>query len=85
MASGVNAATQPGAWVYYHQVLQTGGGSTGHLVLMEQPDRVMDMTLAWWQWQLNGDAEAKKMFMGDDCTLCNKADQFEYGHNTLLQ
>jgi pimeloyl-ACP methyl ester carboxylesterase len=85
MASGVNAATQPGAWVYYHQVLQTGGRSTGHLVLMEQPDRVMDMTLAWWRWQLNGDAEAKKMFIGNDCTLCNKADQLEYGHNTLLQ
>jgi hypothetical protein len=85
MASGANAATQPGAWVYYHQILQTGGRTTGHLVLMEQPDRVMDMTLAWWQWQLNGDAEAKKMFVGDNCTLCNKADQFDYGHNTLLQ
>jgi hypothetical protein len=85
MASGVNAATQPGAWVYYHQVLQTGGRSTGHLVLMEQPARVMDMTLAWWQWQLNGDTEAKKMFVGDDCTLCNKADEFEYGHNQMLQ
>jgi hypothetical protein len=85
MASGVNAAMQPGAWVYYHKVLQTGGTSTGHLVLMEQPDRVIDMTLAWWKWQLNGDAQAKKMFVGDDCGLCNKADDFEYGHNSLLQ
>ena len=30
-------ATQPGAWLYYHQVLETGGGSTGHLVLMSSP------------------------------------------------
>ena len=85
MASGVNAAMQPGAWVYYHKVLQTGGNATGHLVLMEQPDRVIDMTLAWWKWQLNGDEEAKKMFVGEDCGLCNKAADFEYGRNSMLQ
>jgi hypothetical protein len=85
MTSDVNAATKPGAWVYYHQVLQTGGSSTGHLVLMEQPDRVVDMAVAWWKWQLNGDTEAQKMFVGDSCGLCTTPDQFEYGHNTLLQ
>ncbi len=85
MAAGVNAATQPGAWLYYHKVLQTGGGSTGHLVLMEQPDRVIEMQLAWWKWQLKGDQEAKKMFVGPDCGLCKTPDEFEYGHNTLLQ
>ncbi|HVZ37343.1 MAG TPA: hypothetical protein VG963_33205, partial [Polyangiaceae bacterium] len=85
MADGVNAATQPGAWVYFHKVLQTGGSSTGHLVLMEQPDRVADMNLAWWRWQLKGDQEAKKMFVGTDCGLCKTPDQYEYGHNTLLQ
>jgi hypothetical protein len=52
---------------------------------MEQPERVVDMTIAWWQYQLNGDQEAKKMFIGDSCGLCNSTDQFEYGHNTLLQ
>jgi hypothetical protein len=83
--SSTNAATQPGAWVYYHKVLETGGGSTGHLVLMEQPDRVIDMALAWWKWQLKGDAEAKKMFVGSDCGLCKTADQYDYGHNTMLQ
>jgi hypothetical protein len=85
MTTGVNAATQPGAWVYYHQVLQTGGNATGHLVLMEQADRVIDLTRAWWDWQLKGDEEAKKSFVGGDCGLCNKADEFEYGHNDLLK
>jgi pimeloyl-ACP methyl ester carboxylesterase len=85
LASGNNAATKPGAWVYYHKVLETGGTSTGHLVLMEQPERVVDMAVAWWKWQLNGDAEAKKMFVGDSCGLCNMAADFEYGHNTMLQ
>ncbi len=80
-----NNATKPGAWVYFHQVLQTGGIATGHLVLMEQPDRVWQMAVAWWQWQLNGDPQAKKMFVGDDCGLCNRASELEYGHNTLLQ
>jgi hypothetical protein len=83
--SGVQSATQPGAWVYHHQVLETGGTSTGHLVLMEEPERVVDMAVAWWKYRLNGDAEAKKMFVGDACGLCNKDDEFEYGHNNLLK
>jgi len=85
MKTGADAATKPGAWVYYRKVLQTGGSSTGHLVLMEQPDRVLDLAVAWWKWQLKSDAEAKKMFVGDSCGLCNSKDEFEYGHNPLLQ
>jgi len=84
LAQATDAATQPGAWLYYHQVLETGGGETGHLVLMEQPERVVGMTIAWWQYMLNGDQTAKSMFVGDGCGLCNKPDQFEYGHNGLL-
>jgi hypothetical protein len=85
LSQGTNSATQPGAWTFYHQVLETGGGSTGHLVLMEQPERVVDMAIAWWQYMLNGDETAKKMFLGDGCGLCNKDAEFEYGHNGLLQ
>jgi hypothetical protein len=85
MANSTNAATKPGAWIYYHQILNTGGQNTGHLVLMEQPERVVDMAVAWWQWQLNGDTKAKKMFVGDDCDLCDGGDAYEYGHNTLLE
>jgi hypothetical protein len=85
LADATAAATQPGAWIFYHQVLETGGTSTGHLVLMEQPERVVDMTTAWWQWRLKGDQTAKAMFVGDTCGLCNKATEYEYGHNTLLQ
>jgi hypothetical protein len=85
MASGVNGATQPGAWVYYHQVLDTGGNNTGHLVLMEQPDRVWKLAVSWWQYILNGDANAKTMFIGSSCGLCSSMDQYEYGHNTMLQ
>jgi chlorophyllase-like protein len=83
--TATEGATQPGAWVWYHKVLETGGGSTGHLVLMEQPDRVWEMAVAWWKWQLNGDQTAKNMFVGANCGLCNKADEFEYGTNSLLQ
>lgn len=79
------AVTAPGAWIFYHQVLETGGNSTGHLVLMEQPDRVWEMAVAWWQWQLNGDEDAKKMFAGSDCTLCNRPAEIDYGVNAQLQ
>jgi chlorophyllase-like protein len=85
VSSSTNSATQPGAWVFYHQVLQTGGNSTGHLVLMEQPDRVIDMAVAWWKWQLKGDMEAKNMFVGSSCGLCNRKAEFDYGANSRLQ
>jgi hypothetical protein len=85
LASDVDAATQPGAWVYHHKVLETGGVATGHLVLMMQPERVLDLTVAWWNWQLNADEEAKKMFVGADCGLCNSPDDFEFGHNSMLE
>jgi hypothetical protein len=85
MADRTDSATQPGAWIYHKQVLHTGGSHTGHLVLMMQPERVVDMAIAWWKWQLNGDQEAKKMFIGDNCGLCNSPDEYEYGHNSLLK
>jgi hypothetical protein len=85
LAADTDDAGQPGAWVFYHQVLETGGSTTGHLVLMEQPDRVVGLTTAWWQYMLKGDQTAKAMFVGDNCGLCNQATEFEYGHNALLQ
>lgn len=85
METSTNSAIQPGAWVYYNQVLVTGGGITGHLVLMMQPERVVDMNLAWWDWRLKGSQDARNMFLGDDCGLCNRDAEFNYGHNSLLQ
>ncbi|MCP4602507.1 MAG: hypothetical protein GY847_18655, partial [Proteobacteria bacterium] len=80
----VDEATQPGAWLFYHKVLWTGGFVTGHLVLMEQPDRVVDAAVAWWNYWLKGDQEALKMFVGPDCSLCNQDEDFEYGLNSLF-
>jgi hypothetical protein len=85
MAASTNAAAQPGAWVYHHKVLETGGKSTGHLVLMEQPERVDELNRAWWDWQLKGNGDAKKKFVGNDCTFCGMKDEFAYGHNDKLQ
>ncbi|MEY4515109.1 MAG: hypothetical protein RLZZ450_7231, partial [Pseudomonadota bacterium] len=83
LSSTVNAATQPAAWLFYHKVLETGGNVTGHLTLMEQPERVTDVTVAWWKYILLGDAEAKKTFVGSDCTLCNNKAEYEYGQHNL--
>jgi hypothetical protein len=52
---------------------------------MEQPDRVVDFAVAWWKYMLLGDEEAKKMFVGPDCGLCNQKEEFEYGANSLLK
>lgn len=83
MKSGAESASQPGAWLFYHKVLETGGNVTGHLTLMEQPERVTEPTIAWWNYMLKGDEEAKKMFVGTDCGLCNKMDDFEFGEHNL--
>jgi hypothetical protein len=83
MTTAVEGASQPGAWLFYHKVLVTGGSVTGHLLLMMQPERVIDVTVAWWNYQLKGDAEAKKMFVGGDCGLCDQKDEFEFGAHNL--
>lgn len=85
MASAVQGSSLPAASLYYHQVLETGGNVTGHLTLMEQPERVWEPTVAWWKLMLNGDQEAKKMFVGADCGLCNKKDAFEFSANAKLE
>jgi pimeloyl-ACP methyl ester carboxylesterase len=76
-------AAQPGAWLYDHQILETGGSVTGHLTLMEQPERVIEPTIAWWKYMLNGDATAKEMFVGAECGLCKTPDAFEFGQHNL--
>jgi pimeloyl-ACP methyl ester carboxylesterase len=83
MAKAVESAAQPGAWLFYHKVLETGGNVTGHLTLMEQPERVTTPTVAWWKYMLQGDEEAKKMFVGDDCGLCTNKDDHEFGQRGL--
>ncbi len=77
-------STQPAEWIFFHQILQTGGNTTGHLVLMEQPDRVWKMAVDYWDWQLKGNEEAKKTFVGSDCGLCTTPDQYDYGVNSVL-
>jgi Chlorophyllase enzyme len=83
MRDAVAKATQPGAFLFYHQVLQTGGNITGHLTLMEQPERVIEPTVAWWKYWLKGDKDAKKLFDGEDCGLCKKPEEFESGSRAL--
>jgi hypothetical protein len=50
---------------------------------MEQPERVTAPAVAWWKYMLNGDADAKKMFVGTACGLCNKKDDYEFGQHSL--
>jgi pimeloyl-ACP methyl ester carboxylesterase len=83
MASAVGGATKPGAWLYYRKVLETGGNVTGHLTLMEQPERVTDVTVSWWKYMLLGDAASKAKFSGTGCGLCSEKTEFEYGQKNL--
>jgi hypothetical protein len=102
MASAANAAPRPAAWLWYHQVPtmidgKPTGGTAGHLTLMMESERVVQPAVAWWDMMLKGKPEAKQMFIGDSCTLCDGTafpsqwvmpatpPSIEYGHNTMLQ
>lgn len=70
--------TPPGAFLFFHKTV--GQGSVpGHLTLMTQPERVVEPTAAWFKYQLNGDMESSKWFLGSDCKLCSMPSEFEYG------
>jgi Chlorophyllase enzyme len=83
MKSAVDGAAQPGAWLYHHQILQTGGSATGHLVLMQQPERVTELAVDWWKYWLKGDATARAQFVGASCGLCAEKTAYEYGAHAL--
>jgi len=102
MANAANAAQLPAAWIWYHQVPtmingQPTGGTAGHLTLMMESERVIQPAVAWWDMMLKGKPEAKQMFVGDNCTLCDASafpsrwvmpatpPSLEYGHNSMLQ
>ncbi len=105
LKNSVTAAQQPGAWIWYHQVPQAVNGSTtgplapGHLTLMMESERVIEPALAWWDMMLKGKADAKSMFVGDNCTLCDTSTYpsmwppfvgldspaHEYGANAMLK
>ena len=102
MKNAADAAQRPAAWLWYHQIPAAVNGSTtgqlapGHLTLMMESERVIKPAVAWFDLMLKGKDEAKKMFIGDGCTLCDPAafpsmwanmppPSIEYGHNAMLK
>ncbi|HMI90701.1 MAG TPA: hypothetical protein VK509_05025 [Polyangiales bacterium] len=79
MKNAVDAAPRPAAWIWYHQIPADVNGSTtgalapGHLTLMMESERVIKPAVAWWDLMLKGKDEAKSMFVGAGCTLCDPA------------
>ena len=102
LSGGVNASPLAAAWLFYHQVPTTvngapTGGLAGHLTLMMEPERVIEPALAWWDMMLKGKQDARSMFVGDNCTLCDNnaypsrwvnpatPPAHDFGHNAVLQ
>jgi Chlorophyllase enzyme len=84
MASAVNGASVPAAYLYYHN--PAGMGSLrGHLVLMLSPERVNAPAVAWWQMMFRGDSASHAMFVGPSCGLCTDSSDYAYGANSLLK
>jgi len=102
MKNAADAAPRPAAWIWYHQIPAAVNGSTtgalapGHLTLMMESERVIKPAVAWWDLMLKGKDEAKAMFVGAGCTLCDPAafpsmwanmppPSIEYGANAMLK
>jgi hypothetical protein len=49
--------------------------SVGHGGTFRQPNGgpAASVAVSWLDWQLRGDAEAARRFVGDDCGLCRDA------------
>ena len=77
LQNAVTAAPRPAAYLWYHQVPSSVNGSTtgtlapGHLTLMMEPERVQEITVAWWDKMLKGKSEPNAMFVGGSCSLCD--------------
>ncbi len=80
--AGSVTGTPPGAFLFYHMVV--GQGSVpGHLTLMTQPERVIEPTVAWFKYQLQGDMPSRDWFVGTGCKLCKSPAEYEYGQKGL--
>jgi hypothetical protein len=82
MSRAIQGAAQPGAYLFYHMVPETGSVS-GHLTLTNQPERVVEPATAWWDYILKGDMKARDMFLGMSCGLCGHSDEYDYGEHGL--
>jgi hypothetical protein len=87
MSQAVNAASQPAAYLFYHNPAGSSSDAIkGHLVLMLSPERVTGPTVAWWQWQFRSDASSKAQFLpSGSCGLCSSSSDYAYGANSKLQ
>jgi hypothetical protein len=87
MATAINGATVPAAYLYYHNPAGASADALkGHLVLMLTPERVTGPTVAWWEMMFRSDASSKAQFLPTGtCGLCTDSTDYAYGANSLLQ
>lgn len=70
------------AYLFFNMVPQAGI-LDGHLTLMTEPTRVTELTVKWFEYMLNADQGARDWFVGDNCTLCGREAEFNYGSTGL--
>lgn len=80
--SAVSRATIKAAYMWMHMIPGTGS-ATGHLTLMQQPERLTGATVAWLKYTLSDDAESKTWFSGTTCMLCGHDADFEFASKNI--
>jgi dienelactone hydrolase len=84
MATAIDAAAQPAAYLYWHNPVGMGS-LRGHLVIMLSPERAIGPTVAWWQMMFRNDSASHDMLVGANCGFCNHSSDYNYGANTVLK
>jgi hypothetical protein len=79
--SAVQAAPKAAFLWYKHP--KGNGSLRGHLTLMMEPERVVEATVGWFNMLFRNDANARNLFVGTSCGLCNKTADFEFGQKGL--
>lgn len=83
MASAINAASKAAYMLVHNPAGAAQDGYKGHLVLMLTPERVAQPFTGWFQMLLLNDANARNLFVGSNCGLCNHSTDYAYGEHGL--
>ena len=61
----------------------TTGVISGHLAAILQPARVAEVATDFFRYRLAGDPDARGLFVGEDCGLCDRAAELDFGSHGL--
>lgn len=79
----IDEASVGAAYIFFNDAPNFGTPADGFAIIVVAPELMIEPILGWWQYTLKSDATARDLFVGEDCGLCNREDEFAYGQKGL--